>query len=181
MPEVLPQEFAFQHPASPGGDWPALVGTPDDEPSRALGVGGAGGGEAWPPGSVFMAIVPTSPAVLLGYGTWTPLAPGRVLIGHDGSGYNAGDEGGQEFNFIDSHPFIAQHSHGYAATTNSFPHNQVSGRQGTSAGNVLTTPSSHDHFYSGSTGLDSGVSLPDHSPTYNIQPYLVVYMWQRIG
>lgn len=41
MVEILPQEFAFQHPVSRGGDWPPLIGTPDDEPSLAA----VGGGE----------------------------------------------------------------------------------------------------------------------------------------
>ena len=35
----------------------------------------------WPVGSVFTAVVATSPATLLGFGTWSQIAGGKVLIG----------------------------------------------------------------------------------------------------
>src|SRR5512137_2053401 len=41
------------------------------------------GGEAFPVGSVFMAVVNTNPNTLLGYGTWSAFAAGRVLVGLD--------------------------------------------------------------------------------------------------
>ena len=42
-----------------------------------------GGGEAYPVGSVFIAVVNTNPATLLGYGTWVAFAAGRCLFGID--------------------------------------------------------------------------------------------------
>src|SRR3990167_9043362 len=39
----------------------------------------AGGSEAFPVGAVFIAVVDTSPATLLGYGTWSAIAAGRGL------------------------------------------------------------------------------------------------------
>lgn len=47
--------------------------------------GGPGAAEAFPIGAVFLAVVATDPAVLLGYGTWAPLAAGRVLVGFNAS------------------------------------------------------------------------------------------------
>jgi len=41
------------------------------------------GGEAFPVGSVFIGVVSTNPATLLGYGTWSAFGAGRVLIGLD--------------------------------------------------------------------------------------------------
>lgn len=38
---------------------------------------------AWPIGSVFISAVPTNPSVLLGFGTWTAFAAGKVLVGLD--------------------------------------------------------------------------------------------------
>ena len=40
---------------------------------------------AFPVGSVFLSVVSTNPATLLGYGTWAGLGAGRVLVGVDGS------------------------------------------------------------------------------------------------
>lgn len=38
---------------------------------------------AWPIGSVFISVVSTDPATLLGFGTWAAFAAGRVLVGRD--------------------------------------------------------------------------------------------------
>jgi microcystin-dependent protein len=39
--------------------------------------------QAWPVGSVFIALVSTNPGTLLGYGTWAAVGAGRVLVGLD--------------------------------------------------------------------------------------------------
>lgn len=38
---------------------------------------------AWPVGSVFVSVVATNPATLLGFGTWSAFGAGRVLVGLD--------------------------------------------------------------------------------------------------
>ena len=43
----------------------------------------SGGSNAFPVGAVFIAVVATNPATLLGYGTWSAIAAGRVLVGLD--------------------------------------------------------------------------------------------------
>ena len=43
----------------------------------------AGGSEAFPVGSVFISVVSTNPGTLLGYGTWSAIAAGKMLIGLD--------------------------------------------------------------------------------------------------
>ena len=42
-----------------------------------------GGGQAFPVGSVFISVVSTNPNTLLGYGTWSAIAAGKMLIGLD--------------------------------------------------------------------------------------------------
>lgn len=44
---------------------------------------GGGGGQAFPVGAVFLAVVSTNPATLLGYGTWAAFGAGRMLVGLD--------------------------------------------------------------------------------------------------
>lgn len=43
----------------------------------------AGGSDAFPVGSVFLSVVSTNPATLLGYGTWSAIGAGKVLVGID--------------------------------------------------------------------------------------------------
>ena len=42
-----------------------------------------GAGEAFPVGSIYLAVVSTNPGTLLGYGTWASIGAGRVLVGLD--------------------------------------------------------------------------------------------------
>lgn len=57
-------------------------------PQGPQGPPGADGNvsAAWPVGSVFISVVSTNPATLLGFGTWSAFGAGRVLVG-----LNAGD------------------------------------------------------------------------------------------
>lgn len=48
----------------------------------------------YPVGSIYMSMVDTNPATLLGGGTWEQLPTGRCIIGANGTDYNAGDTGG---------------------------------------------------------------------------------------
>src|SRR3989304_3619051 len=53
--------------------------------------------QAFPVGSVFLAVVSTDPATLLGYGTWSAFGAGRVLVGLDSGDTDfdaAGEPGG---------------------------------------------------------------------------------------
>jgi microcystin-dependent protein len=49
-------------------------------PEGPQGEPGESGTPAFPVGSVYIAVVSTNPATLLGYGTWSLLCPGRTLV-----------------------------------------------------------------------------------------------------
>jgi hypothetical protein len=129
----------------------------------------AGGGQAFPVGSVFIAVVATNPATLLGYGTWAAFAAGRVLVGLD-SGQTEFDTvketGGAKTHTL-TVPEIPGHTHvitSQTATTGgatSYEH----GTLDTSSAEAEATE------VTGSTGGGGA-----HN---NLQPYIVVHMWER--
>lgn len=164
----------------------------------ALANGGTGvtsltalGNLFYPVGSIYTSTVSTNPGSSLGFGTWTAFSAGRVMIGA-GGGYSAGATGGS----ADS--VIVDHTHGFSGTTGamnsnaSHSHSTVlsyyspdaaagtfsrggsanfTSTNGTNAANI-----DHTHGFSGTTaGANGGTS----GTNANLQPYIVVYMWQR--
>src|SRR3990167_2043647 len=112
-----------------------------------------GGSEAFPVGSVFLAVVATNPATLLGYGTWSAIAAGRVLVGLD-----SGDT-----------DFDTAEETGGAKTINLAHTNDAhtAGRKGgtTNPQDIFNAPVTH------ASNLSATQSV--------VQPYFVVYMWKR--
>jgi hypothetical protein len=128
----------------------------------------------YPVGSIYSSTTSTNPNLLFGFGTWVAFGAGRVLIGN-GGGFTAGDTGGSADAVVVSHTHAITdpgHTHNYVKTT----------RQGASGplenggewDAVQTTVAS----VSATTGITintAGVS----GTNANLQPYVVVYMWQR--
>lgn len=161
------------------------------------------GSVLYPVGSVYTNVSDsTNPATLLGFGTWTALASGRVLVG-DGGGYTAGSTGGSADAIVVSHTHTATstftgnalgaHSHGVYDPG----HSHVYDRLGTpgaciagggtvcSSGTSTSASLTGISIQSASAGTPSGsvsttVASSGNSATgANMQPYLVVYMWKR--
>jgi hypothetical protein len=73
------------------------------------------GGQAFPVGAVFISVVSTDPATLLGYGTWSAFGAGRVLVGRDSGDTDfdtAEETGGAKTKAISAHAgtAVADHS-----------------------------------------------------------------------
>jgi len=84
-----------------------------------------GGSEAFPVGALFLSLVATDPATLLGYGTWAAFGAGRMLVGLD-----AGDA---DFDTVRETGGAKTHGHG-----------DNLGHAGTAVANhVFTQPGAH--------------------------------------
>jgi hypothetical protein len=139
----------------------------------------------YPVGSIYTnASVSTNPATLLGFGTWTAFAAGRVMVGFNASNSlfdTAEETGGSADAIVVSHTHTATstvtdpgHFHSYEQPSNTFI-------QGAIGGTGLTNKSS------GSTGSKTtGITVATTNSTTgssgtnaNYQPYITVYMWKR--
>jgi hypothetical protein len=120
----------------------------------------------YPIGSIYTATVSTSPATLFGFGTWSAFGAGRVLVGKATSGtfVTAGATGGEETHLLTAaESGLPAHYH----TTNA---GAGTGRAGESPPPCLYTPG---------TPTSTAGPLNAVSAHNNLQPYIVVYMWQR--
>jgi hypothetical protein len=130
----------------------------------------SGGGDpldAWPVGSLFLGAVSTSPATLLGGGTWARYGEGRMLVSQDAGDSDfdtAGETGGEKtVTLVEAQ--MPAHVHQQRSPTSS------SGGQGNFAFDTNSSGDSADQNDTASAG--SGQA---HN---NLPPYIVVYVWQR--
>lgn len=125
---------------------------------------------AWPIGSIYMTTVDTNPATLFGFGTWTKLPAGKVLLseGNDmGTIYTNGETGGSKEISIDK-SFVPYHTHTMQDGSGAHTHTGTISKNG-------------DHFHGNGWGesWDSsrhgvydtkrGFGLGDHSDWDNLE------------
>ena len=146
--------------------------------------------DSYPVGSIYMSVNSTSPADLFG-GTWEAMPAGRVLLAQGtsewGVEYQAGSTGGEHEHQL-SVGELPEHTH--TASTNTagdHSHTFTFGRsyesdRGVPGGgdgdrtytNSTNTAGSHIHTIAiSNTGNDRA-----HN---NLQPYISVFMWQRVS
>lgn len=146
--------------------------------------------EVWPIGSVFIAVVSTNPATLLGYGTWSAIAAGRVLVGLDSGDTDfdtAEETGGAKTVQASAQTFtgsaLAGHTHSFTPAgtiTDSTQTDFVSTAGVTPANVTAERPFAGTPGTTGSTsgGTPAGTNAPG-AATSVVQPYFVVYAWKR--
>ena len=152
---------------------------------------------AYPVGAIYTSTISTSPATLLGFGTWSRFGQGRVLLSADDSTYTAGATGGS------ADAITVSHTHSFSATTGGMNSNTththnllgLSGahyvadggqNQGGQSSNPFSLGSADYGTYTTSTNIDHTHSVSGTTGTTgssgtgaNLQPYIVVYMWNR--
>lgn len=119
-------------------------------------------GTIYPVGSLYTSTLSTNPGTLLGVGTWVAFGEGRVMVGKAPSGTfgTAGATGGAETHTLSSAE-MPSHSHDFASTG-------VLVAGGATYGVRSTSGTAFNTNTTGSGGAHN-----------NLQPYIVVYMWQR--
>jgi hypothetical protein len=131
----------------------------------------------YPVGSIYTnASVSTNPATLLGFGTWTAFAAGRVMVGFNASNSlfdTAEETGGSADAITVSHTHtITDNGHNHTVASSSVSTGFTSGAN---AGTITTTTATTSTATTGIT-IDSAGSSGTNA---NYQPYITVYMWKR--
>ena len=127
--------------------------------------------QAFPVGSVFISVVSTDPATLLGYGTWAAFATGKMLVGIDAADtdFDTVEETGGAKTHTLTESEMPAHSHNYAGGEYSGAYDYGTNM---SVNNLGTATDGRTHNYDTST-VGSGNA---HN---NMPPYIVTYMWKR--
>jgi hypothetical protein len=136
----------------------------------------------YPVGSIYTnASVSTNPATLLGFGTWTAFAAGRVMVGFNSSNAlfdTAGETGGSADAIVVSHTHTATstdsgHTHTYATP--------LTLNAGTGSGSgAINADSGNSTTQSSTANITTTVASTGSSGTNaNYQPYITVYVWKR--
>lgn len=140
----------------------------------AANIVGLTSSQAFPVGAVYINVTNVNPATELGYGTWTALGSGQVLVG-----YASGDPdfgtilatgGAKTVTLTNSQ--IPPHAHTFQRTTIGFTTQSNGGANTGTTGAGSSTVAGVTLF--ANTDLDGGGA--SHT---NLQPFVVVAFWQR--
>lgn len=157
--------------------------------------------DAWPVGSIFVSVSSADPSTVLGGGTWARVAQGRVLVSQDGSQteFDAVREtGGAKTHTLTSgempgHTHAVDHDHASFSSSSDNNHTHAITRKtavGTSTGvaqggattasdGTTAAATAHSHTIDVPAFAGSSGSTGTGSAHNNLQPYFVVYMWER--
>ena len=139
----------------------------------------------YPVGSIYTSTVSTNPNTLFGFGTWVAFGAGQVMIGN-GGGFTAGSTGGSADAIVVSHTHTAtsnvtdpSHSHDTGAGGNFTILNGGSIVAATAGGSNLGIVSNTGTATTGITVATTNATAGTSGTGANLQPYIVVYMWNR--
>jgi hypothetical protein len=136
----------------------------------------------YPVGSIYTnATVSTNPATLLGFGTWTAFAAGRVMVGFDSGNalFDTAEETGGSANAI-----VVSHTHTATVTDAGHSHRAFvysgSSLVGVATASTNQANNQGQDTSTATTGITVANSTEGSSGTNaNYQPYITVYMWKR--
>lgn len=117
---------------------------------------------AWPVGSVFIAVVSTNPATLLGFGTWSAFGAGRVMVGLDSGDTDfdtAEETGGAKTSTPSAHAGTAVAAHSNHTHTGPSHQHNLSGGAATAHSHTYTQVIDHVHVENAPTSASGGAVL----------------------
>lgn len=157
-----------------------------------------GGSNAFPVGSVFIAVVSTNPATLLGYGTWSAFGAGKILIGLDSgdTDFDTVEETGGAKTKTIAQANLPDISTGagtaHTHTQNAHTHVLTELRDATTGGattNIALTADTSSTIGTKLSGSTTATNQNESAHTHSLggsgtalnvmNPYIVVYMWKR--
>ena len=143
----------------------------------------------YPVGTIYTnSSVSTNPATLLGFGTWTAFAAGRVMVGFNASNTlfdTAEETGGSADAIVPSHTHTATSTvtdptHTHTATVALGGGGGASAAFGARDGGATSTNTATTNAASTGISVSTSISTTGSSGTNaNYQPYITVYMWKR--
>ena len=151
----------------------------------------AGGGgaalDAWPVGSVYIAVDSTSPATRFGGGTWSAFGAGKVLVGLDSgdADFDTAEEtgGAKTVTLTAAQSGLPQHTHVQDAHSHVENNNSATtgGLAGWAARDTSTsTPVATGYSTATTVAVNQNAGPTDAAQAHpNMPPYIVVYMWKR--
>jgi len=127
--------------------------------------------QAFPVGSVFISVVSTDPATLLGYGTWSAFAAGKMLVGLDSgdTDFDTVEETGGAKTHTLTESEMPAHTHNYAGGEYSGAYDYGTNM---SVNNLGSATDGRTQNYDTET-------VGGGSAHNNMPPYIVTYMWKR--
>jgi hypothetical protein len=142
----------------------------------------------FPIGAIYTEVTGVNPNTTFGYGTWSQVGQGKVLVGKDPSDPDfdtAGETGGAKTVQSSAQAFVGTPStvvvnHGHKQNLPSGQTgSQTSGTRDTSTTGSTADALSTANPTGGSASYTPGGSNTPGVATSVVQPYLVVYFWQR--
>jgi collagen type I/II/III/V/XI/XXIV/XXVII alpha len=106
-------------------------------------------------GALYLSVASTNPATVLGYGAWSQVAQGLVLIGQTG-GQAGGDQIGS-----------ATHSHSFTQPGAHTDHGALTHAGATVGNHSFTQPSAHSDHAAQSHSAHSGATVGNHTDVTN--------------
>jgi len=143
----------------------------------------------YPVGSIYMAIVSTSPATLFGFGTWAAFGAGKVIVGRDSGDADfdtAEETGGSKTVQSSAQTFagsastvIVNHTHAINCPSSASGGALKLGIDTNASGTQDSGSVTGDPVSGGAANYTPAGTNTPGAATSVVQPYIVAYMWKR--